>query len=133
MAAELLDGEAETAFLCAHVDDLGLDFLAFLEGVGRGLDLLAEAELGNVHQAFNTFLNLDEEAELGDVGDDALHGAAHGIGGRHMAPGIFNELLDAESELLVLLVNGEDLGLHHVAHMIELAGMAFLVQEMSET
>ena len=44
-----------------------------------------------------------------------------------MAPGIFNELLDAESELLVLLVNGEDLGLHHVAHMIELAGMADLL------
>ena len=88
---------------------------------------IAEAELGNVHQTFNAFLNLDEEAELGDVGDDALHGAAHGIGGRHMAPGIFHELLDAEGELLVLLVNGEDLGLHHVAHMIELAGMADLL------
>ena len=108
------------------MDDLGLDVHALLEQLGRALDLLA-ADLGHVDQALDALLDLDEQAEVGDVGHQAGDEGAHGVLARHLQPRIFGELLDAEGELLVLLVDSEHLGLDDVADLEDLARVADLL------
>ena len=108
------------------MDDLGLDFLTFLVELGRALDLLA-GKFGNVHQTFDAFFHFHEQTEVSDVGHHALHGAAHGVGAGHVAPRIIDQLLDAQGELFVFLVNGQHLGLHGVAHLVDLVGMTHLL------
>ncbi len=78
--SELLDGEPKSPFLSAYMDDLGRDFLPFLEAFGRGLALLAR-KFRNMHQAFNAFFNFHEQAKIGDVCNDPLDGAAHRVSG----------------------------------------------------
>ena len=108
------------------MNDLGLDFLAFLVQFGGGLHLLV-AQFGHVDEAFDAFFHFNEQAEIGDVRDDALHEAAHGVGGGNVGPRIFGQLLDAEGELFAFLIHGQHLGLHGVADLEELVGMTDLL------
>src|SRR5574340_1762142 len=71
VAAERLDREGDLAVLEVHVDDLDLDLLPLLHHVAGVLDALV-LHLGDVHQPLDARLELDEGAEVGDLGDLAL-------------------------------------------------------------
>ena len=63
--------EADLALVGVDAQDLHLDLVADLDDVLGVLDLVV-GQLGDVQQAFQAGLQLDEDAEVGDLGDLAL-------------------------------------------------------------
>ena len=92
-----------------------------------GLSTRSVRELRDVDQALDALLDLDEDAEVGDAGDLALHAAADRIALRHARPRILGELLDAERDALVLDVDAEHDRLDVVALLVELGGVLDLL------
>src|SRR5260221_3636076 len=117
-----LHAERHLALVRVHVDDLHVQLVAFLDHVARVLDALV-AQLADVHQALDAGLDLHEGAEVGNLGDLALHAAADRVLGRQFRPWIRMELLDAEAEPLVLDVDVEHHRLDLVALLEEVAGV----------
>ena len=96
-----------------------------VETILPGMDvLLGPAHLGDVDQALDARLELDEGAIFGDVGDPALEHAADRIFGGGALPRIALELLHAEADALGLAVDADDLHLHRVADVDHLARVA---------
>ena len=92
----LLEAERDAALLRVDLEDHHLDFLAGGDDLA-GVDvLLGPAHLGDVDQAFDARLQLDEGAVVGDVGDAALELGADRILGLDALPRIGLELLHAE-------------------------------------
>ena len=71
LADERLHRQRDLPVLGVDVDDLHLDLLALLHDVAGVLDALL-ADLGDVHEALDARLDLDEGAEVGDLDDLAL-------------------------------------------------------------
>ena len=85
--------------------------------------LLGPAHLGDVDQALDARLQLHEGAVVGDVGDGALEAGADRILGLDAGPRIGLQLLHAEADALRLRVDADDLHLHGVADVDDLARM----------
>ena len=78
----LLEAEADPALLLVDLEHRHVDFLAGRDDLA-GMDvLLGPAHLGDVDQALDARLELDEGAIFGDVGDPAAEQAADRIFGR---------------------------------------------------
>ena len=78
---------------------------------------LGPAHLGDVDQALEPRLDLDEGAEGGEAHDLALDALAHLVLLGGGLPGVGGERLDAQVDALALTVHREHLGLDHVAHL----------------
>jgi hypothetical protein len=92
-----------------------VDFLAGRNDLA-GVDvLLGPAHLGDVDQAFDARLQLDERAVVGDVGDAAGELRANRILRLGAFPRIALKLLHAERDALGVAVDADDLHLHHLA------------------
>jgi hypothetical protein len=63
-----LEAQADLAIGDVDAEDLDVDLLVGLDDVLRVLDLVV-GELGDVQQALEVVLELDEDAEVGDLGD----------------------------------------------------------------
>jgi hypothetical protein len=72
--------------------------------------LVGPVHLGDVHQAFDARLDLDEAAVVGDVGDLAEQAGAGGVAARHAHPRIVAQLLEAQGDAVLLGVELEHLG-----------------------
>ena len=81
----LLEAERDALAVAVDVEDLDLDRLADLEDLGRMVDV-APGDLGDVDQAVDA-LEVDEGAEVDDVGDLALDDLAGLQAGRGSARG----------------------------------------------
>ena len=103
----------------SSTDDV--DFLRGRDDLARMDVLLGPAHLGDVDQALDARLQLDEGAIFGDVGDAALEHAADRIFGGGAFPRIALELLHAEADALGVAVDADDLHLHRVADVDHLA------------
>jgi hypothetical protein len=69
---ELLEAQGDPLLLAVHVDNDALDLVALLEQlVGVG-DLLGPGDIGDVEEAVDAGLDLDERAVVGEVADGAL-------------------------------------------------------------
>src|SRR2546422_284660 len=81
------------------------------------------AHLGDVDQALDPRLELDERAVVRDRDDLALHARAHGVLRGHVLPGVRLQLFQAEADALALPVDVEDLDLdllpdvHHLGRV----------------
>src|SRR5258708_38034327 len=90
-------------------------------------DLLVPAHFGNVHQAFDALLELDENAIVHDADDFAVDFAAGRIFFRVVHPRIGRQLLKSERDALLFLVELEDddvallLRLYYVGGMLAAA------------
>src|SRR3954466_12668327 len=115
-----LHRQRHLALVRVHVDDLHVQLVAFLHHVARVLHPLV-AKLGDVDQALDAGLDLHEGAEVGHLGDLALHAAADRVLVRELGPWIRVELLDAQREALVLDVDVEHHRLDLVALLVEVA------------
>ena len=103
-----LEAEADLSIGGVDPEDLDIDLFVGLDDVLRVFDLLVR-ELGDVEQAFKTVFQFNEDAEVGDLGDGAVddHAGLVGLGNRGV-PGILGQLLDAESDTLLVLVYFQD-------------------------
>ena len=111
----LLEAKRDPALLLVDLEHLDVDFLGGADDLARVDVLLGPAHLGDVDQAFDARLELDERAIFGDVGHAAAEHAADRILGRGAFPRIALELLHAEADALRVAVDADDLHLHRVA------------------
>src|SRR6266508_2858858 len=112
--------------LRVNLNDPQLDVFSLAHHLlGMGDALITE--LGNVHQAFHTWLELRERAELRQLGDLGRHRIADVVLLLDPRPRIFFDLLQAEADFLVLAVDGDDAYVdlltdsEHLAWMLDLA------------
>src|SRR5690606_6915189 len=109
-----LDGQADHAGLAVDADDLGFDFVAFLQHVAGVFDAVA-ADFGSLQDAFD----VATQADHGALGVHFLDGTAHDgaflVQGGVVGERIVFQLLDAQGDALALRINGEDDGFQLVA------------------
>src|SRR5947207_518519 len=87
------------------------------------LDALAPRHVGDVDEAVDLFLHLDERTELSEVPDLAVDFAADRILVGQVVPGIAFDLLEAERNPARRRVDAEDERVHRVADIEQLARM----------
>ena len=104
IGARLLDAERDAATLFVDVEHHDFDFVADLHDLGRIDVLVGPVHFGNVHQAFDARLDLDEAAVIGDVGDLAEQARAGRVTAGDGDPRIVAELLEAERNAVALAV-----------------------------
>src|SRR2546422_586609 len=107
----LLQAQRDPLVLGVHVQDQHLDLVALLHDFGGMLHPLGPRHVGDVDQALDPRLELDERAVVRDRDDLALHARAHGVLRGHVLPGVRLQLLQAEADALALPVDVEDLDL----------------------
>jgi hypothetical protein len=76
--------------------------LPLLQHLGGMLDALGPTHVGNVDQAVDAFLDLDEGAEIGELANAAFHHRADAVALLDRGPGVRLELLDAQRNAAVL-------------------------------
>src|SRR5262249_57880888 len=89
---QLLDAERDALVVDVDAEHHGLDVLALLEELGGVFDLLRPVEVGDVHQAVDALLHLDEQAEVGDALDLALQSRPNRVIYAHHLPPILPRL-----------------------------------------
>ena len=106
---QLLDAERDLGLLAVEVDveDDRLDLVALLIELRRVLDPLGPREVGDVHQAVDALLDLDEDAEVGDVADHALDDGAGRVLLLERRERVRLELLHAEADPVLARVDVE--------------------------
>ncbi len=125
VAERLLEAEPHALGFRVDREDLDLDLVAHLDDVGRLADLLAPGHFGDVDEAFDAGGELDEGAEIGVAGDDALDLVADLELLVDGLPRVRLELLEADGNAAfggVGLVDFEDLDLEFVAHRDDVGG-----------
>src|SRR5487761_2669332 len=120
----LLDAERDAATLLVDVEHHHLALVADLHHLGRIDVLVRPVHLGDVHQAFDAGLDLDEAAVVGDVADLAEQAAADRIATRDVDPGIVTQLLQAEADAVALAIELEHAHFQFVTDVDHLGGMA---------
>ena len=88
--------ERQALVLGVDAEHHRLDHVALLQHFGRVLDALAPRHVGDVDQAVDVFLDLDERAELGEVADLALDARADRVLLGQLVPRVALDLLEAE-------------------------------------
>ncbi len=112
--------KAQTAVLLVDFEDHDLERLTDGGELGRVLDLLGPAQVADVDKTVDTFLKLHEDTEVGEIADRSGMFRVDGIFFVDGSPRIRFELLDTEAHLALLAVEGEDDGLHLLAHFEEI-------------
>src|SRR5256885_141153 len=119
----LLHAEGDLLFGFVDLQHDGFYRFADRDDLGGVAHVAGPAHLGDVYEAFDSRLELDECAVVGDRHDLALHSRAHRILRGHVLPGVRLELLQAEADALPLPVDVEDFDfdlladLHHLGRM----------------
>src|SRR5439155_1528301 len=105
-----------------NLDDPRRDILADLEHV---LDLVHAllTHLRDVHKAVDVVLQADKRAEDGELGDLAGDQVAHLVILVNVCPRVFRELLDADRNALVALVDFQHHSFSFVAFLEDLGGV----------
>src|SRR3990170_5010431 len=119
----LPDGEAYLVVLGVDVQDLDLDYVAFLDIRSA---LLAAGELGYVHQAFEPFLELDERAEVGNARYPALYYHAGFVALLDALPRVLLKELGRKGEPPVGALYVEDDSLDFLTLLEKLGGVLYL-------
>src|ERR1700735_2479201 len=105
----LLEAKRDAALGGVDLEHLHLDLLAGRDDLA-GVDvLLGPRHFGDVDEALDAGLELDEGAVVGDVGDAALEAGADRILGLDALPRIVEQLLHAERDAVGLVVDLDDL------------------------
>src|SRR5262245_31949177 len=119
----LLQPERNPALVRIDLEHLDLDLLTGRDDLA-GVDvLLGPTHLRHMDQPLDAGLELDEGAVVGDVGDRTLEAGARRVFGGDALPRIGFELLDAEADALGFRIDADDLHLHRVADIHDLARM----------
>src|SRR5205807_2503877 len=120
----LLQPQRDALVLGVDVQDQHLDLVAFLHDLGRVLHALGPRHVGDVDQAVDAGLDLDERPERGEVAHLALDAHAHRIFLRQRHPGIFLGLLHAERDFFFCFVDFQHDGFDRLADRDDLGRVA---------
>src|SRR5690606_40901681 len=93
----------------------GFDRVALLEALRGMLDLLRPGDVRDVDETVDPLLETHEDPEVGDVADLARDARTDRVALLDHGPGILLDLLHAERDLPIALVDVEDDGLHLIA------------------
>ena len=107
VAHRLAHAEREPLVLGVHREDHRLDLLAHLQQLGGVRDALGPGELGDVHEALDPRLHLDEPPVGHEVDDLALDPGADRVALLRVLPGAREELLEPQRHLVRLPVHRE--------------------------
>jgi hypothetical protein len=134
---QLLHGELDLALFGIDSQNQGLDALAFAHHVARMVDAAVGDDLADVHEAVDTLGDLNESAEVHDLGDGAFDLRAGGKLALDFEPGIGERLLEAERDAALLSarggLDGENDGVDAVALRSRSEGWrTFLAHDISE-
>src|SRR5206468_9873571 len=99
------------------------DLVALADHLAGMADLAYPAHVADMQQAIDAFLDLDEGTIVGEVAYGAGNDRSWGIAFGHFVPGVGLDLLHAQGDFLLFLVDVEDLDLDLVADGDQLAGM----------
>src|SRR5256714_4686228 len=119
----LLHAERDLLFRLVDLQYHGFNRLADRHDLRWVAHVARPAHLGDVDQALDPRLKLDERAVVRDRDDLALHARAHRVLRGHVLPGVRLQLLQAEADPLALPVDVEDLDLdllpdvHHLGRV----------------
>src|SRR5262245_53947093 len=97
---DLLETERDAPRRRIDAEHHRIDAVADVENFPRVLDALAPRHLGDVNQAFDAGLELDERAVVGEADHLAAHARADGVAILNRCPRILYELLVAEGHAL---------------------------------
>ena len=120
---DLLEAERDLLVRLVHLEHHGLDDVADVDDLGRMPDVARPRHLGDVDQALDALLELDECAVVGDRDDLALDAVADLVLLLDALPRVGLELLQAERDALLLGIEVEHLDPHLVADLDELGRM----------
>ena len=123
VGGELLAAQGDALLLLVHGEDDALQAVTLLHHLGRVRDLLGPRHVGDVQEAVDALLDLDEGAVAREVADGALDDGAHRVVLLHEVPGVRLGLLHAERDLLLRVVELEHDHLDRVARLDELRGV----------
>src|SRR5690606_20439624 len=124
---ELLDAQRDALTLRVHGQHHGLDGVALLEVADHVLAGGVPADVRQVHQAVDTAVQADEDAEVGDRLDLAGHLVALLVQGREGLPRVRGALLDAQGDAAALAVHVQHHDLDLVADLHDLGRVDVLV------
>ena len=119
----LLEAQADAALVGIDVEHHDLDLLAGGDNLAGVHVLLGPAHLGDVDQALDAGLELDEGAVIGDVGDAAAELGVDRVLDLDALPGIGFELLHAQADALGLEIEADHLDAHGLADVDRLGGV----------
>ena len=92
----LLHAERNTTTVFVDLEDHDFGFVAQRHHLARVDVLVGPVHFRDVHQTLDTWLDLDERAIVGDVGDLAEHARALRITAGDANPGIVTQLLHTQ-------------------------------------
>src|SRR5262245_46229418 len=93
---QLLQAERQPLVLGVDVEHHRIDDVALLQHFRRVLDPLAPRHVGDMNQAVDLFLDLDERAELGEVTNLALDSRTDGVLVRQVVPRVALDLFQTK-------------------------------------
>src|SRR5690606_23557112 len=111
----LLQAQRDAPAILVDVEDHDLDLVTDLHDLVRIDVLVRPIHLGDVHQALDALLDLDEATVVGDVRHAAEETRTRRIAPRQVFPRIRAELLQAERYAIALAVELQDLDLELLA------------------
>ncbi len=119
----LLDAERDAAVAGLDVQDDDVNFFADFEEFRGMLDFLGPADLADVDEAFDALFEFDEDAVVDDADDFAFDFSAGGIFFGGVDPGIGSQLLEAEGDALLFLVEFENDDVEFLLRLYQVGGM----------
>src|SRR5665648_156260 len=122
LGLEALEAERQPATLGVDLDDLDVDLLTGLQDLGRLLYVVL-SQLGDVDEAFDPFLDLDERAEAHQLGDLAMHDLVDLPVLEDLLPRVFLSLLESQADPLALAVDVEQRDVDLLADVEHLRGV----------
>ena len=120
----LLHPQGDLLLLLVDAQDDDFDLVADVDQLAGVVDPLGPAHLGDMDQALDALLELDEGAVAHDVDDFAGDAGADRVLPLDVLPRAGRLLLQAQRDLLALLVNMED---HHLDLIVDLEHVAGMV------
>src|SRR5216684_3851954 len=115
IAHGLLEAERDPALDRIDFENLHFDFLRGRDDLAGVHVLFGPRHFRDVDQAFDTRLQFDERAVVGDVGDAAGEARVERVFRLDALPRIVQQLLHAERDAVGLVVDLDDLDLHGLA------------------
>ena len=104
----------EVLLILLHLEDHAFYLLALFEYFGGVADFLRPAHIGHVQQAVDPLFDLDERPIIGKITDATLKTCVGRIPLRHVLPRVFLGLLDAQGDLLFVLLDIQDNDVNHI-------------------